>query len=180
MIPAQLRAGDSLLIVTDLTKKYPEYSAANGYALTLTLVGTAARYEIAGVGDPWTFQAGATDTTGWVDGAYTYILTFTKDTERHTVDSGTVRVLPDVNALSTFDGRSQAKRTLDAIEAIIEQRASKDQQQYTIAGRSLVKMPVADLFKIRDTYRMEVMREERMEALKKGLALGGNAIWARL
>lgn len=180
MIPSSIRAGDSLLIATDFSTQFPQYSADAGFALSLTLVGPQQRYELTGAGTPLTFSANAKTTAGWVPDTYTYIVTFNSATERHTVASGTTRVLPDVASQATYDGRTHAQRTLDAIEAVIEKRATSDQQQYTIAGRSLTKMPVSDLFRLRDTYRMEVMREQRATDLANGVFKGGNAIWARL
>lgn len=180
MIPKSIRAGDSLLIATDLSTSYPQYSAGAGYVLTLTLVGKDGKYELLGTGTPWTFQATAAVTALWVPDTYVFILAFSKTGERHTVTSGTVTIQPDISSQQTFDGRTQAQRTLEAIEAVIEKRASTDQKQYTIQGRSLVKMDVAELFKIRDMYRMEVMREKRQTSLAAGIYMGGNALWARL
>lgn len=180
MIPQNLRAGDDILIVTDLAAKNPLYTLDAGYSLTLTIVSTSGRQSLTASGNPLTFSADGSVSKLWIPGPYTYIVAFSKGTERHTVATGTLTVLPDVDAQTTFDGRTQAKRTLDAIEAVIEKRASTDQKQYTIAGRSLTKMDVVELLKIRDIYRMEVMRETRAADQAAGIYKGGNAIWARL
>ena len=48
---------------------------------------------------------------------------------------------------------------LDAIEALIEGRATKDVSSYSIAGRSLTRMTPDELVKWRSTYRAEVARQ---------------------
>jgi hypothetical protein len=42
---------------------------------------------------------------------------------------------------------------LDAIEAVIENRATLDQQEYTIGSRHLKRMTAAELIEFRDKYR---------------------------
>lgn len=84
------------------------------------------------------------------------------------VEEGQVRILEDlVSAAPGFDGRSHAEKVLEAIEAVIEGRASLDQSQYTINNRSLTRTPVADLLKLRNTYRAEV-RAQRMAKRGRG------------
>jgi hypothetical protein len=70
-------------------------------------------------------------------------------------------VLPDPASQGAGqDPRSHARKTLDAIEAVVEGRATKDQQAYTIGGRSLQRMPIKDLMYFRGVYRAEVYAEE--------------------
>lgn len=81
-------------------------------------------------------------------------------TERKTVERGMATVMPDLTAFSG-DTRSHVKKVLDAIEAVIENRATKDQMSYSIAGRSLSKTPLPDLERLRDRYRYEYNMEVR-------------------
>jgi hypothetical protein len=62
---------------------------------------------------------------------------------------------------------------LDAIEAIIEKRSTKDQDSYSIQGRSLGRTPIADLILLRDRYRAEWVREQRAERIRNGLGHSG-------
>lgn len=57
---------------------------------------------------------------------------------------------------------SHAKKTLAALEAVIEGRASKDQESYTIAGRQLSRTPIPDLLLLLSTYERKVAREDRV------------------
>jgi hypothetical protein len=63
---------------------------------------------------------------------------------------------------------------LDAIEATIEGRASKDQESYSIQGRSLARTPIADLILLRGKYKAEYVQMQRAEKLRNGLGHGGN------
>lgn len=52
--------------------------------------------------------------------------------------------------------KSHAEIMLDAIEARLQGRAVSDHERYSIDGRSLDRIPFADLVKLRDKYRREV------------------------
>jgi len=64
---------------------------------------------------------------------------------------------------------THARRVLTAIEAVIEGRASKDQEEYTIGTRSLKRTPIKDLLVLRDAYKAEVAHEDAQYRLAQGL-----------
>lgn len=100
--------------------------------------------------------------------------------ERVTLASGRIDILPNfATATAGLDTRSHARRTLEAIEATIEGRASSDVLSYQIAGRSLSKIPIAELLSLRDRYRRDVRAEEAAEAAASG-RLPRNKIYTRL
>ena len=87
-------------------------------------------------------------------------------------------VKADLAAISTSqDLRSHARKTLDAIEATIEGRASLDQERYRINNRELYRTPLETLKKLRDQYRAEVSREE---AKLSGKSMFGKTLRVRL
>lgn len=98
-------------------------------------------------------------------------ITRLSDSERIRIDSGLWEVQEN-KATKTSDPRSHAKIVLDAIEATLEKRATKDQMSYTIAGRSLSRMDINDLMLFRDRYRAEVKKELRKERMKNGKGSG--------
>ena len=104
-------------------------------------------------------------------------ITRTSDSERISVDSGVAQLVADY-AESTADQRSHAKKVLDAIEAVIENRASQDQMSYSIAGRSLARMSIDDLMTFRNRYRAEY-NEELKKARIKNKQDTGNTIKVR-
>jgi hypothetical protein len=105
-------------------------------------------------------SAGAAATANWTAGLYALSLRAASGDDVFEVEAGQVSVLADlVGVANGHDARGHAQRTLSAIEAVLEGRASKDQQSYTINGRSLLRTTIADLLLLRSTYRKEVQAE---------------------
>jgi hypothetical protein len=110
----------------------------------------------------------AATTAGYAAGTYDWRARVSKAGEVYTVGEGRLTVRNAFSA-ATFDARTHARKTLDAIEAVIEGRASSSTAEYTIAGRSLKHIPVADLLALRDKYRAEVLHEDAAAAVAAGL-----------
>ncbi|PKG51261.1 hypothetical protein CXF87_10240 [Halomonas sp. MES3-P3E] len=123
-----------------------------------------------------TFTTAADVTASWKPGDYWYSLRVTDGTEVYEVETGTLTVDPDLAAVSEFDGRTHAERTLQAIEAVIEGRASKDQDSYRINNRELRRTSISQLLKLRDVYRQEV---RRLRASRRGKDTLGRQVLAR-
>lgn len=116
----------------------------------------------------------ASDTGAWTAGDYAYTIRATDGTNVHEVESGRVRITPDLaTAEAGFDGRSANRIALEAIEAVIAKRASLDQERYRINNRELYRTPVADLIKLRAHYVALVSKEE---ASRKGRSLFGRQV----
>jgi hypothetical protein len=102
-------------------------------------------------------------------------ITRASDNERVTIDSGTFNVHPNRD-LETTDPRSHTKIVLDSIEAVIEKRATKDQESYSLNGRSLTRTSVDELVRLRDSYRAKYNVELRRERVKNGLGHSGRLL----
>ena len=102
-------------------------------------------------------------------------LTRNSDSERITIDSGYIEVRPNRD-LATTDPRSHYKIVLDAVEAVLEKRATKDQEAYSINGRSLTRTSIEELMKLRDTYRGKYVAEINRHRAKKGLGHHGRLL----
>lgn len=109
--------------------------------------------------------------SGSATGSGAWFLVFDDGVVRETVPGGAVTVNPNPSG-SAYDPRSHAQKVLDAIEATLEGRASLDQQSITIAGRTLSRMPIADLLRLRGIYREEVKNEEIALRISAGLGSG--------
>ena len=119
----------------------------------------------------FTVSVTATQTGTWTAGEYWYGIYAGKTAwaERYKIYDGIVTIKPDLAAVaSTYDGRTHAKICLDAIEAVLESRATLDQMSYQIAGRRLDKTPVSDLLQLRNYYRVEVLQEKKKENILNG------------
>ncbi len=90
------------------------------------------------------------------------------DSQRVQIDDGETTVEAN-RALDPSDTRSHAQRTLDAIQAVIEGRATEDVQSYTIGGRQINKMGPDDLIRWKNHYRQEVEAEQNAARRRNGL-----------
>lgn len=166
-----------------MTYSHADYSPAT-YAIEIILRGNSVtpiniKSGVTGVtitddGSTFSILVLASTTGNYIAGDYKYAIQMTTLTERYTVEEGTVTVKPYLYGVSsTGDSRSHVKKVLDAIEAVLENRASLDQMKYQIAGRSLDRMPIKDLLYLRDRYRTEYKRELDAEKLAAGESIGG-------
>jgi hypothetical protein len=172
----QLIAGDTLDFVdtvaaypaSDLwTLKYrlvPQFTSPAQSPITLTASAE---------GDDYRVQAMAATTALWAAGFYSWARWVEKGAMRIGLGSGRLQVNADpATAVAGLDTRTHARKVLDAIEAVLENRATKDQEEYSIEGRSLKRTPLADLIALRSQYSIEVQREERAARAAAGLGTG--------
>jgi hypothetical protein len=73
-----------------------------------------------------------------------------------TVHYSTLEILQDPRLAKAGDYQTHDERTLDVIEAAIEGRLTKDMESYSIAGRSISKIPIRELLQMRGMYRAMV------------------------
>ena len=66
------------------------------------------------------------------------------------------------------DTRSHVKKVLDALEAMIENKASKDQSYYMIEGRALTHIPPEDLLNWLGIYKQKYAEEVNAEKRASG------------
>lgn len=149
---------------------------APDYELRLALRGPAP-IDLVGAPDGAThvFRATAEASAAWVPGTYWWQLRAHAGADVYPVADGQTIIAADLSRMDwNHDGRSHAEKVLAAIEAVIEGRATLDQQSYTIKDRSLQRTPLADLLKLRAQYRAEVLAQKR--AASGGQSLLGRAI----
>lgn len=175
-IPSTIRAGDTL----SWTESLPDYPAGDGWTLAINLAkygDPTITITASTSGDSYAVSATAATTKGWVPGiyawqAYVYKLGGAPSaiSEKYTIEHGQLTVLPDITqATSATDLRSDCKKTLDAIEALLIGKATADVLSYSVAGRAIAKMAPTELLKWRDVCRVEYQRELDAERVAKGL-----------
>lgn len=170
--PTQVNAGDT----AKWLKALPDYPATDGWVLSYTLVSSTQRltFNASASGSEHLVNVSAATTAAWVPGTYTWRARVALDGDVYTVGGGQI-VVGSAFATAT-DGRSAARRMLDAVEATLEGRASNDVEQLTISGRSVKHMPVADLLALRDRLRLDVAREQAAERAAAGLPARGRVL----
>lgn len=120
------------------------------------------------------FSANAEETATWVAGEYAYFLRAVSGSDAHLIEQGNVRVLPDATKIADgTDVRSEARKALDAIDAVIAKRAAIDQKSYRINNRELERTDIKDLIALRAHYFDLVQREE---AKARGKSLFGRQV----
>jgi hypothetical protein len=167
-VPDQLVVGDTWVWTRSLTD-YP----ASTYTGAWYFENKSSQISISAVasGDIHTVSVAKATTAAYTAGEYRWRFVATKisDSTRTSVESGWVSVLADPAATGRVDWRSHARKTLAAIEAVIEGRATTDQESMSINGRSISRISIADLLKFRDYYKAEVSSEKAAEAVAAGL-----------
>lgn len=167
--PLEIISGDTV----QWTRNFTDYPASSSWVLTYVLINSTHKISItaAASGADHLVTLAAAVTAAYNAGTYDWQAYVTKTTERYKVDSGIIVVKPNFATATTYDARSHAKKVLDAIEAVIEGRATVDQEEYTIGNRSLRRTPLEDLMKFRKQYQAEYSILLNQEKIANGIAL---------
>lgn len=163
--PTSLRAGDLL----SWSKSLSDYPASGGWSLAYTLINASTKISItaSASGADFLVSVPAATTAAYTAGAYSWMARVTKGAEIYTVGQGTLVILPNLAALTTFDGRSHAKKMLEAIEAAYEGRASSTQLEMEINGRRIRTYGVAELIQWQSFFKAQVAKEADAESLAR-------------
>jgi hypothetical protein len=177
-IPTTIRAGDTVkwrddasvdvfgneITSSDWTLKY--YLRTNTASEGATSTGSA-------YGTGWEFTLAASTTANFDAGNWYWTAVATKDSEVITLGNGSLTVEAALTYSGTpgaFDGRTQAQKDLDAVQAAI--RAIVDGgvvQEYRIGTRNLKKYDLPDLIQLEGKLKAEVKREQQAELIANGL-----------
>lgn len=169
-IPLKIRAGDSL----NFTAALPGYSAADGWTLKITLVNSKKVYEITSTasGSEHLVKLLPAATQGWIPGFYKYVASVSDGTDKYTIESAGLQILPNLTTDKPVDERHHVEKVLDAIEAVLEGKATKDQLEVTFQGRSITHLTPEQLLVWRDKYRSELRAIKQAERVARGLGSG--------
>ncbi|TPE52598.1 hypothetical protein [Amaricoccus solimangrovi] len=159
--PARLTAGDSWVWEIADPADYPSAQFVLSYALAPLSGGAVVTIE-AEAPSPVAvaFRFGATATASLAPGRWRWSLVaadLALDL-RATLASGVLEVLAD--PLASGDTRTAARRILEAIDATIAGKVTKDAQSYAIEGRTISRIPLPELMAARTRYAAIVRRED--------------------
>ena len=178
-IPAQIRAGDTVKWRDNAGRDNlgEPISSGGGWTLTYylrtntasegaTVTGTA-------YGTGWEFLIAQGTSTGFDAGQWYWQAEATKSGEHVTLGAGQLEVLPGLSYAgqpSAFDGRTQAQKDLEAVQAAIRTMISGGAvAEYTIGNRRLKKMELADLLALESSLKASVKREQAAQLQANGL-----------
>jgi hypothetical protein len=179
--PKRFVAGDTV----SWSKSVPEYPPGNGWTLTYSFWNEYRSFRVDAVTDNgiYSIQIPASVSEAIYPGRYSWQAFVSKGSEeslqRHTVGSGEVVVKhnPARTDGKGLDSRSEIKKALDAVNAVIAKTATSDQRSYTIEGRSLERRNNDELIGLRNDLEQKYAQELREERLEQGV--GGSKIYVR-
>tara|TARA_R100000329_G_scaffold100359_1_gene82835 strand:- start:774 stop:1364 length:591 start_codon:yes stop_codon:yes gene_type:complete len=142
-----------------LTYEFHEDSGGGG-SHKFTITATEAE-------DTYFVEVASSTTASYSDGDFIWnaFITRSSDSQRIRVDTGRTTIVKNL-ANTNADLRSHAKKVLDAVQAVLENRASVDQASFSIAGRSLSRMSIDELLSFRDKYKAEYLQEIKKARIK--------------
>jgi len=167
--PVSVRAGDTWT----WTRSLPDYPATD-WTLTYTLWTADGVVSIVASADGATHAVDVppATTAAYAAGRYTFFFIVRDCTEIYTVGTGVMQVLPAVGAAQ--DTRTHARTMLDAINAMIEGRASDgdlDVVRTSIGGRD-TEWDLETLLKMRQQYAASVAAEDAAQRVARGEGSG--------
>jgi hypothetical protein len=178
-IPGTITAGDSVTW-NDVPGRdnLGNLIDSSAWALTYEIKGPTV-LTIQGVASPpgWKTSLTALQTKDFVAGVY-YFQAYATNSglDRVTLGSGQFTVTPNLAGQDTpYDGRSQNQKDLDAVQNAMRAMISGGAiSEYTVAGRSVRKMPMADLIAIESRLKLAVSRERKRQDIANGLGNPSN------
>lgn len=165
--PNEIFAGDSATWKIENS----DYKASAGWTLKYVLLNSSGQILITSTasGDDHLIEIPKATTANYTAGTYEWRSFFYDSDEQYPYKVGTLTIHPNwTTQTSGYDTRSHAKTVLDAIEALIEGRASQDQMSIKIGDRELTRMSPKQLIDWRNFYREEYSRELNEDALANG------------
>lgn len=177
--PEQVIAGDRLQWKRTDLSDYPATEWTLTYYLRADKAGAQIDITATADGSNHAVDIAPDTSAGYVPATYYWSAFVSKTGDRKLIGQGRIVVKEDPTYVADpRDNRSHARKTLEAIEAVIKRRATTDQQRYVFqaVGRSVDKMPIADLLKFRDYYAGLVRSEEQAEKVARGEATGKNIL----
>jgi hypothetical protein len=169
--PLEFVAGETV----QFEKSFDDYLSSDGWSLNYYFRGAGSLDQTAEAQADGSFLVtlSSEKTAELAPGTYFWQGWVELDGEKHMIASGQVEVAQGLAGdLGAYDGRSPAKKILDAIDAMVAGKATRDQQEYTIAGgsssRTLKRIPIPELMELRKTYARKVAQERRRARVKRG------------
>jgi len=177
-IPSEIRAGDTIQWrdvegVDNLGNAISSASWTLTYYLRTNTASEGATVVGSAYGTGWEFTIAAGTSSGFDAGQWYWQALATSGSSKVTLGSGQLTVLASLGYSGTpgaVDGRSQAQKDLDAVQASIRAIVSGGvAKEYTIGNRNLKKYDMADLLQLEAKLKAEVKREQMAELIANGL-----------
>ena len=173
-VPDELQLGDFWAWKKDnLASDYPTADYSLSYEFNLIDGATASNFTLTATESNDEYIISTSDTGSYTKGEYNWVsyITRTSDSARVKIAEGYIEI-QDNYATTSASVRSHAKIVLDAVKAVIENRATMDQSSMSIAGRSLSRMSISELYELKDRAQRDFNAEVKKAAIKNGKSSG--------
>ena len=181
VFPSKIHAGDFIQWRDNATNdafgnpiNSPDWSVI--YYLRTNRSNFGATIQSTAFGDGFQFEISSAVTSTFLEGNWFYEAKANKSGQQliQTISTGKFEVLPSLaftgNNPKAFDGRTETKKTLDLIEAAINDVIKNGAvQEYKIGTRSAKKYELSELYVLRSKYLAQVKLEEQAEMMANGL-----------
>jgi hypothetical protein len=156
-LPNEIRAGTTVEYVRTLSQ-YP----ATLFTMTLILSGPSKKTQVATAqGSDHKIVLDVAATTALLPGNYQYVERVLENATSKEYDAtvGQVLVLLDLESAAAPAAQTWEEKTLAIVESVLSGRATSDMQAYSIAGRSVSKIPIAELRAWREDLKRAVAQQ---------------------
>lgn len=180
-VPSRLVAGDRWAWKQSGLTDYPSASYSLRWVFrSFSTTSAEIAVDSAADGTVYYAEVAAATTAGYTAGWYAWQLYVvrTSDNERVTISQGRVEVIADRDT-ATSDPRNHNRLMLDALESLLQGKATRDQLSYSIGDRSLSRMGAEEIQTWYDLYRRRVAQDEQEEQVEQGKG-GGRRVRVRL
>jgi hypothetical protein len=177
--PASVVAGDTIT----WQKTFSDYPAT-GWTLKYRLLNAAGKIDITAAtsGTDYLISITAATSAVYAAGTYDYLAWVEKGTgptaERVTVATGRITVSPNLAALTTYDGRSDARKIYEALltayKSAVTDRAFV--AEYEIAGRRMKFNGKADWLTELNYWKAQIAAEDRAAAIADGMGTSARVL----
>lgn len=175
-MPSVITAGDTLL----LNIAGGDYPATENWSLTYTFRtkdGSNVTFTSTANGSDHLFNVDAATTGTWTAGEYYGVGKVTDGTTVVTIWTGRLTVATDLSTQpDNFDTRTSAQICLDAINAVLEGKATRDVLSTTIAGQSITRMTFTELLQAKAFFESKVNQEQAALDAAQGKTTGNHVL----
>lgn len=177
-IPESITAG----LTTKWTDYFSDFKPEDGWSLNYYFVKSGTQIHITATdnGDSnHLISLSASTTAGYSPGTYDYKAIMIRASEKYEVAEGKITIEADfISSTSGLDNRTYNQRVRDALEAMMEGRATRVDEEYSINGRSLKRLSPEEIIMALEKFRGYCKQEEREANLKKGIR-SSNKVYVR-
>lgn len=154
----------------DFSETIAEYPASPTCWLSYILLNNSNKITLTSTADGTKHHFFVPSTASYAPGKYTYQKLLYKDGSVILLGQGEITITPLYSTVDAgqYDARSFAEKMVEAIKAVLENRATMVQSSITYKNRTLQNTPFPELIEALGIFTRIVEQEKNMQKLKNG------------